>query len=337
MIKIIAELAQGFEGKPEQAQLLVLAAARAGADAVKLQLVYADELCTPEYKDFNLFESLEMSDQVWKALATSAKQMDIELHFDVFGLRSLALAESLGAQAVKIHGTDMGNLGLLKAVARSGVPQVLLGAGGGIRSEIDQAVELLAGKQIAVLLGFQGYPTPNEANQIDRVRVLAKVFSSRPHVTIGFADHAPPNSPLSLALPATALGAGAKIFEKHLTLGQIMKLEDHEAALNPDQFNEFVIALRACADALGDTMSSPDFGMSEAEQDYRQWTRKHVVACQPIKAGTFINPDSVVLKRTPSKDILTDLDSVYGRRVLRDIPVNQPISPADIQEAEGQA
>lgn len=337
MIKIIAELAQGFEGKLEQAQLLVLAAVRAGADAVKLQLVYAGELCTPDYKDFKLFESLEMSDQQWKALAASAKQMGIELHFDVFGLRSLALAETLGAQAVKIHGTDMGNLGLLKAVARSGVPQVLLGAGGGFMPEIEQAVALLAEKNVVVLLGFQGYPTPNDANQIDRVRALAKIFSNRSHVTIGFADHAPPNSPLSLGLAATALGAGAKIFEKHLTLGHIMKLEDHEAALNPDQFNEFVVALRACADALGNSESSPDFGMSESELDYRQWTRKHVVACQPIKAGTLITPDSVVLKRTPSKDILTDLDSVYGRRILRDISVNEAISPADIQETEGEA
>ncbi|NCV89142.1 MAG: hypothetical protein EBW19_02930, partial [Betaproteobacteria bacterium] len=43
IIKIIAEAAQGFEGDPLLARLLVRAAARAGADAVKFQLVYADE------------------------------------------------------------------------------------------------------------------------------------------------------------------------------------------------------------------------------------------------------------------------------------------------------
>jgi N,N'-diacetyllegionaminate synthase len=331
MIKIIAELAQGFEGKAEQAHLLVLAGARAGADAVKMQLVYAEELCTPDYKDFKLFETLEMPDQVWHALAASAKKLNVELHLDVFGPRSLALAESMGAQAIKIHGTDMGNIGLLKAVAKSGIKQVLLGAGGGFLTEISQAVELLAKKQIVILLGFQGYPTPNEANQIDRVRAVTRIFSDHPNVMIGFADHAPPNSPLSLALAAMALGAGATIFEKHLTLAQTLKLEDHEAALNPDQFSEFATALRACEEAFGKAASSTDFGMAQSELDYRQWTRKHVVACQPIKAGTIISPDAVVLKRTPSKDILTDLDSVYGKRALRDIFVNQPISPADIQ------
>jgi N,N'-diacetyllegionaminate synthase len=336
MIKIIAELAQGYEGKPEQAELLILAAARAGADAAKLQLVYADELCTPDHKHYKQSKSLEMADEVWEALATSAGRLNVELHLDVFGPRSLALAEAIGAQAVKIHGTDMGNIGLLRAVARSGVGHVLLGAGGGFLPEINQAVELLGDKQVVVLLGFQGYPTPTEDNQIDRVRMLTKAFSNRSHVTIGFADHAQPESPLRLALAATALGAGAQVFEKHLTLGQIMKLEDHEAALNPDQFSEFVITLRACAAAVGNTASSPDFGMPESERNYRRWTRKHVVACRHIGAGAVITPDSVVLKRTSSENVLTELDSVYGRHTLRDITINQPISPADIRNEGGQ-
>ena len=36
------------------------AAATAGADAVKYQLVLADELAAPDYKHYDLFKSLEM-------------------------------------------------------------------------------------------------------------------------------------------------------------------------------------------------------------------------------------------------------------------------------------
>ena len=39
-VKIVAEIAQGFEGQPEQAHLLLKAASKAGADAAKFQLVY---------------------------------------------------------------------------------------------------------------------------------------------------------------------------------------------------------------------------------------------------------------------------------------------------------
>ena len=59
-IEIVAELAQGFEGCAKQAKLLIKAAAKAGADAAKFQLVYADELATEDYEYYNLFSSLEM-------------------------------------------------------------------------------------------------------------------------------------------------------------------------------------------------------------------------------------------------------------------------------------
>jgi N,N'-diacetyllegionaminate synthase len=42
-------------------ELLTIDANATGADAVKYQLVYADELATPDYKYYELFRSLEMS------------------------------------------------------------------------------------------------------------------------------------------------------------------------------------------------------------------------------------------------------------------------------------
>jgi sialic acid synthase SpsE len=123
-VQIVAELAQGFEGCPEQARLLLRAAAAAGADAAKYQLVYADELSTPDYKYYDLFRSLEMPDEVWSALSLYAKEQNIELHLDIFGSRSLALAEKISAQAVKLHGTDIANIGLLDEVAQTSLQRV---------------------------------------------------------------------------------------------------------------------------------------------------------------------------------------------------------------------
>lgn len=335
-IEIIAELAQGFEGRPEQARLLVRAASAAGADAAKFQLVYADELATPDYKYHDLFRSLEMADGVWKELARYAQESGIALYLDVFGTRSLALAERVGAQAIKVHGTDMANVSLLSQIARTTVPKILLGAGGAFRPEIEQAIRLLAGKEIVILLGFQSYPTPNDANQIARVRMLSKLWSTQnPNVRVGFADHASPDSSLRLALAATALGAGARVFEKHLTLGEVMKMEDHEAALNPDRFAEFVAALRDCAGAYGNCSEAADFGMSEAEQAYRRMIRRHVVTHRALKSGTRIEAADVVLKRSASDTPLTDLAQAYGATTTRDIAANESLSPIDLTRHPG--
>lgn len=331
-IEIIAEIAQGFEGRYEQARLLMKAAASAGADAAKYQLVYADELATPDYKYYELFRSLEMQDEDWMGLSHYAAEIGIKIQVDIFGLRSLKLAENINASAIKLHGTDIANHNLLDDVARSTVPRVLLGAGGAWSDEIDYAVSKLKNKQIVVLLGFQGYPTPTEANQIERVRLLlARLAKANQNVSIGFADHADPDSPLRYALAALALGAGASVIEKHLTLGQVMRLEDYESALNPDQFFEFTQTLRACSKALGSAGDAIDFGMTEMEHGYRKVIRRHVVARTDLFAGQLIAPADVVIKRTSSEQILTDLLSVYGKRLNKNIPRNAPVAAADLE------
>jgi sialic acid synthase SpsE len=331
-VEIIAELAQGFEGHPEQARLLMRAAASAGADAAKFQLVYADELATPDYKYYDLFRSLEMADEVWMGLSKYAAVLGITLQVDIFGSRSLKLAQTIGASAIKLHGTDIANLGLLSEVARSAVPKVLLGAGGAWHGEIEHAVAALQNKEVVVLLGFQGYPTSTETNQISRVRLLVeRLTRGHPKVSIGFADHASPDSPLRYALAAVAVGAGASVIEKHLTLGQVMKLEDHESALNPDQFFEFTQTLRACSNAMGFAGDVMDFGMSESEQGYRKMIRRHVVAGADLSAGLVIAPADLVLKRTSSEQIITDLASVYDKTLKRNVLKNAPLAVADIE------
>jgi len=331
-LEIIAELAQGFEGCPDQARLLVKAAAAAGADAAKLQLVYADELATPDYKHYALFRTLEMADEVWDRLAVSARQWGIALQLDIFGSRSLQLAERVGVDAIKLHPTDIANVGLLEEVARSRVSRVLLGAGGAHMAELTGALNLLNGKQVVVLLGFQGYPTPTEANQIARVRALAEKLSCRyPHAVVGFADHALPDSPLRCALAAAALGAGARVVEKHLTLGQVMKMEDHESALNPDEFAEFARVLRSCDEAIGETEEAEDFGMSQSEKDYRKTIRRHVVSTRSLAKNSFLTPADLTLKRTSAENPLVDLVQAYRKRVRIDLAANAPVTTTELE------
>ena len=81
--QIVAEIAQGFEGRPEQAMLMIKAAAASKADAVKFQLVIADELSTPDYEHYELFTTLEMDTAVWQDMKTSCDQLGVELVFEV--------------------------------------------------------------------------------------------------------------------------------------------------------------------------------------------------------------------------------------------------------------
>lgn len=328
-LDIIAEAAQGFEGDPRQAALLVMAAAAAGADAVKFQLVYADELATPEYKYFPLFRNLEMSDSAWEDLASLAKDRGIRLDLDIFGARSLALAEKLGGH-IKLHGTDISNLGFLDQVAASRVGRVVLGAGGATLDEITTALGRLEGKNVVLMLGFQGYPTETADNQVARVAHLSRLLANQPGVLLGFGDHCTPESGFSTALSAAALGAGARVLEKHITLGRNMQLEDHESALNPDEFGHYVATMRAADAAMGQTSTANDFGMSASEQGYRKTIRRHVVAAHDLVAAQVLTASDIVLKRSDHTAPLTDPVAVVGRRLAKPVAANKALGEDDL-------
>jgi N,N'-diacetyllegionaminate synthase len=328
-IEVIAELAQGFEGDYQKAKLLIQAAAASGANSAKFQMVYADELATPDYKYYEFFQSLEMGDGDWKSLAEYANELGIELYLDIFGTKSLKLCEFIGVKAIKLHGTDISNVKLLHEVANSSIKKVILGAGGAYLSEIENALRILNCKDIIVFLGFQGYPTPNETNQIVRVQLLASHIKEKyKNGVVGFADHADPESSMRFALVAVAIGAGARAIEKHLTLAKVMKMEDYESALDPDDFHEFIRYVRDCFDALGDSKICEDFNMSESEKAYRSQIRRHAVAAQYLEAGRIIKPTDIVLKRTSADQVITDLSLVYHKTTKQGIQKNSVILPS---------
>ena len=329
-LEIVAEVAQGFEGCDKQAALLVRAAASAGADTVKFQLVYADELATPDYVYYDLFKGLEMLDSDWEALAALAQGKELRLDLDVFGPRSLDLAVSLGA-AIKLHGTDTSNIGFLKEVTKRSPKKIILGAGGAQVDEIDAALDILGDLNVVVMLGFQAYPTPGADNQIARVGTLVERYKGRDNITIGFGDHAQPEEGFALPFSAAALGAGARVIEKHITLGRGMEIEDFESALNPDEFKTYVDALRATDAALGMPSDQPDFGMSDSEKSYRSMIRRHVVAREELTAGTVLSPEMVELKRTSAEEPIYDVKDVYDRTLREDIKLGAPILAGQLQ------
>jgi sialic acid synthase SpsE len=112
-----------------------------------------------------------------------------------------------------------------------------------------------------------------------------------------------------------------------------MRLEDHEAALNPDDFAEFAALMRACHQAVGTCAEdAEDFGMSESELGYRRMVRKHVVAVRPLPAGAILMPEDLALKRTPFAEALDDIAAVYGRRLAESAEADQPITNCMLME-----
>lgn len=315
-IKVIAEIAQGFEGDLTKSKLFIKAAASAGADAVKFQLVYSDELATESYEHYNLFKSLEMPDKCWKEINKYSSDLGIELILDIFGPRSLETTLSIGLKTVKIHGTDITNLDLLTRVSSSKIKSVILGIGGASMKEIKDAVNILNKKDLILLLGFQGYPTKTSDNMISRLNIILKnIKKIHNNFTIGFASH-PDEKDHQSHISLVAIGAGAKVIERHLTLGKVMKLEDYESALNPDEFLDFVKVIKSGYNALG---NSSFYNLSSSEKKYRKAVRRDIVASMNIKKGTKLLANHLYQKRTGISGGLKNLNQAYGKILQVDL------------------
>ena len=127
-----------------------------------------------------------------------------------------------------------------------------------------------------------------------------------------------------------AFSAGARIFEKHLTLSQVMKIEDYESAINPDQFFDYCNDLKMCVKAYGVTEKKQDFGMSSSEKKYRKFVQRHIIAIKDLKRGSIISKDDIKLGRSSNADAITDLRKVLGKKLLKDLKNNQALTKSDL-------
>ncbi len=326
-VTVVAEAAQGYEGDVTLAHLLVRAAAEGRADVVKLQLVYADELTLPAHQHHALFKSLEMSDEEWQDVAREARGVGLGLAFDVFGPRSLDLALACGADAVKIHASDVFNHRLL-ADAFARAPHVYLSTGGLVVDEVEALIARHAPdpRRLTVLLGFQAEPTATADNHLARLGALHRRL---PELALGFMDHADGASDEAEWLAVLALPYGVSLVEKHLTLDRALQLEDFVSAVDPGRFARFVERVRSAEAAVG----RDDLSMTAAERGYRRKALKVVVACRDLKAGALLARDDVRLIRTrlaEGREPVVDVDRAADRRLARGVKAGDPVYEDDL-------
>jgi sialic acid synthase SpsE len=325
-IFVICEQSQTHEGNLELAKQLVEAAAAAKADAVKFQVFAADELAVPAYKHYALFKKLEWTKEQWKSLIDLSHGLGLKAMADVFGIASAKMLAGIGIDAIKVHATDIRNRPLLEEFASMDVP-LLLSCGGAHVAELKDAVRILRSRgktdrSLVLMHGFQSYPTLIEHTNLLKM----KLFGVELGLPYGFADHIDGDHRQNFSLCAMAIGMGACVIEKHITIDRARKMEDYESALDPTAFADFVDKVRELDAAKG--MSKDE--LLPVEFDYRKATRKHVVAVKPITKGQRITGSDVALKRAVSDAEPVDLENVLGKKALRDIAQHEAVLLSDI-------
>src|SRR3954470_2500597 len=126
---VLAEVASAHVGSADRALKMLEAAFKMGADGIKFQLFRADLLVVHRHPGRKDFDQIELTEKEWRKVLREARASGLALLVEPFDAPSLAVAQEEGADAYKVHTTDMENPEFIRQVAETRKP-VLFATGG---------------------------------------------------------------------------------------------------------------------------------------------------------------------------------------------------------------
>jgi len=219
---ITFEMANNHQGDVEHGKRIIreyaaIAARHAVRASVKLQLrdlgtfIHRDFLEDKANKHVPRFLSTKLSKVEFQALVAEMRAHDLVVEATPFDERSVAFAQELGVDVLKVASCSAKDWPLLEAIADANKP-VIASTGGLSLEDIDKLVSFFEHRYVefALMHCVAIYPTPPEKLQLHQVRLLKDRY---PHLTIGFSTHEEPDNYAPVQL---AYALGARMFERHV-------------------------------------------------------------------------------------------------------------------------
>ncbi len=347
---IIAEAGVNHNGNLEQAKKLVDAAAEAGCDAFKIQLLTAKGLYIEDAGRFKtdtgvegdiyeIWKDMEVPEHWFPALKEYCEEKGIIFFSSVFEDGLVPMLDRY-IDLHKIGSSETSHIPLLQAVAKTGKP-VLFAIGGATLEEVEEAVDTIkreGNNKICIMHCIQKYPTPLPLANVLAVKTLQERF---PDTVIGYSDHSfEPH-----VVPEAAVALGAKVVEKHFTLSRDMEGIDHKMSLEPAELKQMVDAIREVErkmnsgeQVLIDTnlLGDGKIELTPEQEATLKFVRRKIFAIQGIKKGESFTAENITVVRPGNRDVSRGVHPrnysfLLGKTAKEDIPRLGLITPELIE------
>ena len=293
---VIAEAGSNHNGEFDLATNLIDAAADADADAVKFQTFRAEDMYVRdsgevEYLDddrtiYEIIESMEMPYEWIPELHEYCHDQGVQFLSTPFDERSAKELEEY-VPAWKVASYTSSHVPFLEFLAGTEKP-IIMSTGAHELDEVTESVEVLQEAGVSDLVLLQcvaAYPTPLSDINVHVVETLREEFG----VPAGLSDH----TLAPVTAPSAAVALGASVVEKHFTLDKSMEGPDHEFALEPDELDRMVSAVRDTETALG----SAEKRVLDVEGELHEKARRAIHAIADIEAGETFTEENVKVLR----------------------------------------
>ncbi|MEV0167002.1 N-acetylneuraminate synthase [Nonomuraea fuscirosea] len=327
---VVAELSGNHNGSLERALAIVDAVAEAGAHALKLQTYRPDTLTIdcdgPAFRlgeehelwgGENLYRLFERAHTPWewhRPIFERARERGLAAFSAPFDPTAVELLEKLGVPAYKIASSEIVDLPLIRLAAATGKP-LIISTGMASAAEIDAAVSAARAAgctQLAVLSCTASYPADPSESNLRSLPLLAALTGE----VVGLSDHTP-----GLGAALAAVGLGACLIEKHVTMARADGGVDSAFSLEPAELAALVVESERAWRSLGEVAIGP----RPSEREGLRF-RRSLYVVRDVRAGEPVTPGNVRSIR-PAGGLPPDAaDQVMGRRFTRDVPFGTPLS-----------
>ncbi len=313
---VVAEIGNNHNGSISLAKKMILAAKRAGADAVKFQAYKTGEFISKRLQPdaFKKFKKTEFSEKQFSLLKKFSDKNKIGFFASVFDFESADAMERTGVPCFKIASGDLTNLPLIAYAAKKRKP-IILSAGMATAGEIKKAIEAVhsAGNKKIILLHCNAtYPAKINELNLKRILTLGEKFNA----VVGLSDHS-----TDAIVPAIAVAGGAKMVERHFTIDKKLPGPDNGMSATEKELKKIIENIRTAAAALG---SSRIFQVEPKKEI--TLSRRGAFAAISIAKGEKISFSNMQLKRPCAGIKADEIKKAVGRRAKRNIAKGKPIT-----------
>ena len=256
MPKIIVELCQNHNGDRKLLKRMIHSAKENGADIVKGQIIFSQDLTPrkrfddgfeesngvrktikrPYQTEFERMKTLDLSEDDYRFFVEECNRVGVTPMLAVFSRNRIPLAASLpytGEKFVKVASYDCGSFPLIAELAEK-FDHLVISTGATFDDEIKKTAEYLSqkGKKFSFLHCVTSYPNTSSMANLARMEWLRQ-FTPR----VGWSDHTLVSRD-GIKVAKAAIMLGADYVESHVTVLPADKTKDGPVSINPEQLKE---------------------------------------------------------------------------------------------------
>src|SRR3989344_1872236 len=363
---IVAEMSGNHDQSFEKAVSIIKAAARAGADAIKLQ-TYTPDTMTIDSKEKWFWVGGKENPKSWKGqtfydlykkaytpwewfpkLKKIAENLGLIFFSTPFDATAVDFLERLKMPAYKIAAYESIDVPLLRKVAKTGKP-IIVSVGFSTLEEVRLTVETLKKARVKDIIilhcttSYKDRAIPEKTN-LKTMLDIKKRFG----VLVGLSDNMG-----GIEAPELAALLGASVIEKHLVLkhgkahirpaglstsslnGRSL---DDRFSLDEKEFKKMVDKIRRNEAILASggeiklskiqevMLGKPKFGPQTPEEKYNRNFRRSLFVVADIKKGEKFNDKNIRSIRPGYGLPPKYFDKIIGRKAKKDIKKGTPLS-----------